>query len=240
MGHNFNRRNIIIVVVCFLAVVICAGTAVVLSGSRNYDEAPVSGQEELQTSVAAEEPEASDSQEHISQENHLKIEISASEQIPEELDAVRFVKQGYELKNMLAAKPFASVSELTVNQVVQYAFCYLYVDDGCLLDYKPKDTAYRQATVEQIRECIVLLFGSCPFDITESQLYSSGNNCFEMWQPDYSGEIYAAAEVQRAGDDTYRIKAEYFEDEQKTVWCDTAAITVKKGEGGGFYIVSLA
>lgn len=238
MNNHFSKKNIIIVAVCFFSVAVCVGAAVMLSGNRDYDEVVVSGQTS-QESESSGNSEATGSQSEPALENQPEIEVAAPEQIPSELDIIRFVKQGYELKNMLAAESFSSVSELTVNQAVQYAFCYLYAGNGCLLDYKPEGTVYRQATEAQIRESIISLFGSCPFDVTESQLYSSGNSCFEMWQPDYSEVIYASAEVQETENDTYRIDTNYFEDGQKNVNAGSAVITVKKSENGGFYIASL-
>lgn len=239
MSHYLNKKNIIIiVVVCLLAVAVCAAAALMLSGGRDYDEVTVSGQGS-QTAEVSGDLDVPGPQSGSISEDQAEIEIAAPEQMPENMDVIRFVKQGYELKNMLAVGSFSSVSELTVNQAVQYAFCYLYAGDGCLLDYKPEGTVYRQATETQIRESMVSLFGSCPFDVTGSQLYSSGNDCFEMWQPDYSRKIYASAVVSGADDGAYRIETTYFEDVQKTKSDGSAVITVKKGNDGGFYIASL-
>ena len=112
--------------------------------------------------------------------------------------------------------------------------------DRCLVDYQPSAMTYRQASEDQIRDQIIALFGACPLDLKASNLYSSGNQYFEMWQPDYSRHIYATGTVSKTDEETYRIKVSYFKDADRSLVQDTAEIVVKETENGSFYIASMA
>ncbi len=231
-------KNGLIVLAIIGVVSVCIITAVVISMNRGYQivEAPkeIGDEKEGLSEGTIKEESNSDDVEEIPS-------VSETEQIdvPEGLDLSRFVKQAYELKNLLAVKSFSSVEDLSVNQVVQYAFCYLYSEGKCLVDYKPSSMLYRQATEDEIKEQIVILFGSCPFEVTESDLYAPGKQYFEMWQPDYSSSVFSSVTLHKESEESFRIEISYFEDAAKTKNTDVITVTVKKGENNGFYLASM-
>lgn len=231
-----NRKNIVVALVIVLVVAGCVGIVIWVSARTPYQIVDVSetdssddGQEGKEIGLT-EEANAGD-------EN---VVITAQENVPQGLDPVKYVKQAYELKNFMAIESFDSAEDLPVGPTVQYAFCYLYSSGNCLVDYKPAAMTYRQASESQIREQIVTLFGSCPMELESSNLYSSGNRYFEMWQPDYSRNIYAAGTLKKTDDQTYQIEVTYFEDEQKVRASGTANVWVKAKDDGSFYLAAMS
>lgn len=234
------KKNLLLALACVLLAAICVGAAVLYSSGRSYETVqgaskPQDAQTDHAASASAGGPRVvSDTYE---QEG---ISVSLQGEIPESLDPSRFIKQAFELKHFLAVDSFVSAEEIPVGPAVQYAFCYLYAGDGCLLDYKPSAMTYRQASENEIREQIVLLFGACPFDIRESDLFAAGKGYFEMWQPDYSGTVYAEATLAAASGGGYELKASYFEDAAKTIAAGTAVMTIGQGDDGRFYLAALS
>ena len=232
------KMNIIILAVCAVAV-IAAAAAVYFSSGRDYET--VSGKVEMGSSEdGAAEPAKGGSESFASKDGSLVsggITVAAGTDIPEGFDPFRYIKQGYELKNFAAVDSFSSASELPVNPAVQYAFCYLYADGGCLTDLKTGPMTYRKAGADEIQRQLEELFGSFEQDIKQSNLYVSDGGYFEMWQPDYSAQVYASARIltDRSG---IVLKVTYFEDAEKENAAGTAEITVKKGKKG-YYIASL-
>lgn len=233
--HNFVNRKNIIILASVLVVAVCVIVAVAASMGREYQMVEVSqpGSSEPQQSSEPEEQSTA----FFKEENG--ISITAQTDLPETLEPLRYVKQAYELKYLMAVDSFSSVNELPVSPVVQYAFCYLYANGGCLVDYKAEAMTYRQATEEEIKGQILSLFGACPFEVRDSELYSSGKQYFEMWQPDYSDTIYASANLRKIDEESYQMEISYYEDAGKTKTMDTTVITVKKGDADQFYLASM-
>ena len=231
--------NIIILAVCAFAVA-AAAAAVYFSSGRDYET--VSGKIEMGSSEdGAAEPAKGGSESFASEDGTLVsggITVASGTDMPEDFDPFRYIKQGYELKNFAAVDSFSSSSELPVNPAVQYAFCYLYAGEGCLTDLKTGPMTYRKAGADEIQRQLEELFGSFEQDIKQCNLYVSGGGYFEMWQPDYSAQVYASASIltDRSG---IVLKVTYFEDTEKENAAGTAEITVKKGKNG-YYIASLA
>lgn len=230
--HNSRAKmNIIILAVCAVAV-IAAAAAVYFSSGRDYET--VSGKVERGSSEdSSEESSAAKDGSLVSG----GITVAAGTDIPEGFDPFRYIKQGYELKNFAAVDSFSSASELPVNPAVQYAFCYLYAGEGCLTDLKTGPMTYRKAGADEIQRQLEELFGSFEQDIKQSNLYVSGGGYFEMWQPDYSAQVYASAHLSGT-DSEITLQITYFEDAEKENAAGAAEITVKKGKKG-YYIASL-
>lgn len=243
--HQKNFRAVLAALACVVIVAVCIGVAVFASARRHYQtvENPQAETSDLPSAPGGQDsPTGSQVTTESAASALLEqegIAVTPLAEIPEALDPYRYVKQAYELKNLMAVDPFASVGDLPVNPVVQYAFCYLYADSGCLVDVKPGTMTYRQATEQEIRDQISRLFGSCPHDVKTSELYASGKQCFEMWQPDYSRNVYATATVRAADGGAFVIESTYYEDASRTKAVDTAVVTVKQATGGAFYLASM-
>lgn len=236
------RKNVGIGLACILVVALCVCVAVFFLSQRRYQtvEGPSAGTSNPSAASAASDgpssPAGGTSNSALEEQG---ISVTLQTELPESLDPFRYIKQAYELKNLMAVASFASAADIPVNPAVQYAFCYLYVGDACLVDFETGAMTYRQATESEIREQIALLFGDCPFDIKGSDLYASGKQCFEMWQPDYSRSVYATSQLRAAQDGAYQLEISYFEDAEKTVATDTSVITLKPAENGGYYLASM-
>lgn len=230
-----NWKNMMIVLIIVFIVAASVGTVIFMSARRQY---------QIVNAPSFDTEDSIQKHDDLDLTGADKIEegivVSLSDEVPEGFDAIKFVKQGYELKTFMAIESFDSASDLPVGPTVQYAFCYLFSGDRCLVDYQPSAMTYRQASEDQIRDQIIALFGACPLDLKASNLYSSGNQYFEMWQPDYSRHIYATGTVSKTGEETYRIKVSYFKDADRSLVQDTAEIVVKETENGSFYIASMA
>ncbi len=223
-----HMKNGLLALCCVLIVAVCAGLAVWFSAGRRYAEVIGSspgGMLSPDSSAAAGESGEEERHDILEKQG---VSVTVQSDLPEGLDPVRFIKQAYELKYLLAAPSFSSAGDLPVSQAVQYAFCYLYANGGCLVDVKPAAMTYRQAAEQEIR------------DVKKSDLYVPGKQCFEMWQPDYSRGVYAAASFQAAEDGAYTIAVTYFEDAEKTKAAGEATVTVRRAGDGGFYLASMA
>lgn len=243
--HYFNRKNMIIVLVCVLVAAICVGTAVIFLSRRRYqtvkvESSPAGASEgSISSVISSDNPsgQTGSTQKNFLEEQGISVALQAD--LPNGLDPIRYIKQAYELKKLLAVESFDSSSDIPVNPAVQFAFCYLYVGESCLVDFKTSAMTYRQATESELREQITLLFGDCPFDLKQSDLYAAGKQCFEMWQPDYSCAVYAAAQLRAAKDGAYQIDISFFEDAEKTAAAGTSTITLMPGTNGGYYLASM-
>lgn len=245
MKLGISRKNILIALACVLLVAVCVCAAVFISSRRHYDTvegAPgkEAGSTSLSTSPQQTGPSRQTDGSQASVWERQGISVTLDTELPEGFDPFRYIKQAYELKNLMAVGSFRSAADIPVNPAVQYAFCYLYTDGVCLVDFETGSMTYREATENEIKEQIIRLFGDCPFDTRESDLYASGKQAFEMWQPNYSRDVYASARLENAGDGGYRIAISFFEDEGKTRAAGTGDITVLPAENGGYYLASMA
>ena len=245
ISESINRKNVVIAIVCVLLVAVCVLTAVFFLSQRRYQtvEGLASGESGSLSQTGDPSESAGPSGQADGTGNSVLdeqgISVTLQAELPEGLDPLRYVKQAYELKNLMAVSSFQSAADIPVNPAVQYAFCYLYTGEDCLVDFETGAMTYREATESEIREQIISLFGDCPFDIKQSDLYASGKQSFEMWQPNYSGNVYATAKLTAAEDGAYQIEISFFEDAGKTETAGTSVITVKPAENGSYYLASM-
>ena len=239
--HNFKgKMNIIVILVCLVIAAAAAATAVWFASERKYEtiSAGVSEnnsdkQQSVSYNAGKELTESGNG--HLSEDG---ISVTLNCEVPKNFDVLKYIKQGYELKNFAAVDSFSSADGIPLNPAVQYAFCYIYSGGKCLVDIKNESMTYRQADEAEIQQQLEKIFGSFTKDIKKSNLYSSGKGYFEMWQPDYSADVYASATLSSTGDE-FKLEAVYYKDESKKTMYDQAVITVKKGKEG-FYISSLS
>ncbi len=234
MRNIVSKKNIGIAVACVLAVALCIGLAVYFTQGRGYQTVEGAQTQEHEPLAGADRAESGSAQ-PVQEEG---IAVSLQTDIPAGMEPLRYVKQGYELQHFMAIDSFSSVEELPVSVAVQYAFCYLYAGTGCLVDLAPAAMTYRQATVEQIRAQVTRLFGSCPQNVEESDLYVPGAGYFEMWQPDYSAEVYAAATLRDAGGGAYTLEVQYYSDAGKTQAAGSTVLTLRQGDSG-YYLAAM-
>ncbi len=237
MKFVVNKKNIVIVLSCVLIVGICVGAAVFVASGRQYEMFTNTQSDQTASDTDANTAPGENGDEGVVEAKGVSVTVPSD--IPKELDPLRYVKQAYELKYLMAIDSFSKAEDLPVNPTVQYAFCYLYAGSGCLVDYKTSAMTYREASETEIRKQIELLFGSCPIDVTSSDLYSAGKKSFEMWQPNYSRDVYATASVRAADTGDYQIEATYFENSDKKQVKDTVVITVRKADNNTFILVSM-
>ena len=131
--------------------------------------------------------------------------------------------------DLLAQERFSSPDDISVNALVQFAFCHIYYAD---LTAMPRSgNRLRQATPEEIRLQLLKYFGTVSADITGADLYNAGKGCFEMWEPLYGTEIYYETAVNRAGANTYQVRTTFFTDADKTEVQGKTVLTVQDVDG---------
>ena len=163
------------------------------------------------------------------------ISIQADTPAPEELDTQLFVKLGYELRFLFAVDAFDDPADISASKLVQFAFCHLYHDS--LTDADRAETmVYRSASAQQIEDELYQLFRVRDVEIEQSDLYNSGEAIFEMWEPDYSADVFANATLRQSGED-YRLEVTYYAQEQKTDQIGELTLTI--GSDDGYYIAAL-
>ena len=94
--------------------------------------------------------------------------ITLNCEVPKNFDVLKYIKQGYELKNFAAVDSFSSADGIPLNPAVQYAFCYIYSGGKCLVDIKNESMTYRQADEAEIQQQLEKLFGSFTKDIKKA------------------------------------------------------------------------
>ena len=236
--HFINRKNVVTVLVCVLIVALCVCLAAFFSSRRHYLTVEGSSVGTSDSPAKLDSPsEQADGTKNVLEDRGISVTLLTK--LPEGLDPFRYIKQAYELKHLMAVDSFASAADIPINPAVQYAFCYLYAGEGCLVDLKTGAMTYRQAGESEVNEQITELFGDCPFNIKESELYASGKQCFEMWQPDYSRSVFATSQVRAAKAGAYQIAISFFEDAAKAEAVDTTVITVRPAESGDYYLASM-
>ena len=105
-----------------------------------------------------------------------------------EVNVSDFALRSYELAYMIAQPSFASVDDIPVDPLVQFAFSHVYFKN--LNEMNNKAMQYRDASESQIKEQLIRYFGRDDFKIKDSMLYNSGKDIFEMWIPEYGCNIY--------------------------------------------------
>ena len=149
--------------------------------------------------------------------------------IPAYIDADVLAHRSYELRYLLAQERFSSPDDISVNALVQFAFCHIYYAD---LTAMPRSgNRLRQATPEEIRLQLLKYFGTVSADITGADLYNAGKGWFERWGRLYGTEIYYEAAVSRAGADTYQVRTTFFTDADQTEVQGKTVLTVQDVDG---------
>ena len=128
----------------------------------------------------------------------------------ENFNTVLYTKRLYELHYLFAVYDFDKVSELSVSQVVQYAFCSLFYDSLVDMPAEDKAMVLRQVIPESISDKLVQLFGENTIDITQSDLYNKDKGLFEMWQPRLRSTVYARTTCKALGKAEYQLTAQFF------------------------------
>lgn len=105
-----------------------------------------------------------------------------------EVEVTDFALRSYELAYMIAQPNFASVDDIPIDPLVQFAFAHVYFEN--LNEMNNKAMQYRDADESQIKEQLMRYFGRDDFKIKDSVLYNSGKEIFEMWIPEYGCNIY--------------------------------------------------
>ena len=140
---------------------------------------------------------------------------TSNKPVPEYINADALARRSYELRYLLAQEKFSSADDISVNALVQFAFCHIYYEN--LTDMPSSGNRLRT--------------GSVSVDITKADLYNSGKKQFEMWEPHYGTEIYYDTEIKRAGTDTYKVTTVFYSDSAKTEKTGKTVLTVEDSSG---------
>jgi len=228
---NRKIKTLLIVGLCLVIVSSCVVIAIVFSGSRKYDTVGndsqrIDSSENVISSVATSDLTST----------NKNITITG-DLAPNGLDATLFIKKAYELKYLFAISSFDNPNEISVNKLVQYAFCHMYYDS--LVDMpKSENLVYRSASADEISAEITKQFNITDLNVKESDLYNSAKDNFEMWEPKYSTIVVATSTVSILSDSSYKIVANYYSDEKKAILKGAITITISKIESL-YYISSM-
>lgn len=150
------------------------------------------------------------------------------------VDSEYFANRSYELRFLLAVDSFDKPDDISINALVQFAFCRIYYDN---LIYMPRSgVKTREATAEQIKTQIQKDFGKVNVDVTKSDLYNQSKKKFEMWEPLYGSEIYFDTKSEEIGKNEYTVTSTFYDDEAKSNVKGTTVMTVSVGSDGKQYI----
>lgn len=150
-------------------------------------------------------------------------------EIPEYIDADALANRSYELRYLFAQKKFESPEEISVNVLVQFAFCHMYYEN--LADMPTSGNKIRRATADEIKTQIQKYFGALDVDITTADLYNKGKERFEMWEPNYGSDIYYDVKVTSEGDNLYKAVTTFYTDSLKSEATFRTALTVEDAGG---------
>ena len=154
---------------------------------------------------------------------------TSNKPVPEYINADALAHRSYELRYLLAQEKFSSADDISVNALVQFAFCHIYYENPT--DMPGSGNRLRTASADDIKLQILKYFGSVSVDITKADLYNSGKKQFEMWEPHYGAEIYYDTEIKRAGTDTYKVTTVFYSDSAKTEKTGKTVLTVEDSSG---------
>ena len=149
--------------------------------------------------------------------------------LPAYLDPDALAIRSYELRYLLAQEKFDSPDEISVNALVQYAFCHIYYEN--LTDMPRSGNRLRQASADEIKQEILKYFGAVSTDITKADLYNSGKQYFEMWEPLYGRDIFYTVSASRDGTDRYKIQTVFYTDASKQDSFGKTVLTVEDAAG---------
>ena len=215
--------NKTLVVAILAAVLIVAGIIVVIAVSNRDDYETVKNPAKTATAAPTTpipNKNPSDS----------KITVDYKTQAPEGLDVELMTKQAYELKYLFAVERFKDAKkDISVNKLVQYAFCHIYYKSLTDADNTEAMTL-RTASAGEIETQLQALFNIKGVDIKTADLYNKGIDRFEMWEPKYRATIYAAAEFTQGENETYTLNITFYGDADQKETKGTAVLNIKKAE----------
>lgn len=170
------------------------------------------------------------------EKDDYQVDLSAAG-VPEYLDVDAMAQRSYELAFMLAQTNFDSPEKMSVNAMVQFAFCHLFYENLC--EMPSSGVKYREADADEIRSVIIKYFGDVNVDIEKSDLYNRGHQKFEMWEPHYGADLYYKAEARRSEDGFIEVTAVFYGDEEKSQVSGRTVLTVQD-ENGSIFIKKLS
>jgi hypothetical protein len=170
------------------------------------------------------------------EEDDYQVDLSAAD-VPEYLNVDAMAQRSYELAFMLAQTNFDSPEKMSVNAMVQFAFCHLFYENLC--EMPASGVKYREADADEIRSVIIKYFGDVNVDIEKSDLYNRGHQKFEMWEPHYGTALYYKAEARRSEDGFIEVTAVFYGDEEKSQVSGRTVLTVQD-ENGSIVIKKLS
>ena len=204
--------------ICFLAVLALLSA----SGCGNIDP-----------NVKKTDTEATKTETEIGKTDNGTVPATAEttetgESIPEYIDADALALRSYELRYLMAQE-FSSPDEISVNALVQYCFCHLYYEN--LTDMPRTGSRLRQASPDEIKTEILKQFGFIDADITKADLYNSGRQCFEMWEPLYGTDVFYDVTVSRASENTYSVSTTFYTDSLRKEILGKTVLTAEDSSG---------
>ncbi len=146
-----------------------------------------------------------------------------------EVSVKDFSLRAYELAYMMAQPKFASAKDIPIDALVQFAFSHVYFEN--LNEMNNKAMQYRDATEEQIKEQLTILFGSDDFEVKDSVLYNKGKKRFEMWIPEYGCNIYYTVDAVDTGADNAEIITTFYNEFERETLLGRTTINVKIKDG---------
>ncbi len=229
--------NKTLVVAILAAVLIVAGIIVVIAVSNRDDYETVKNPAKTATAAPTAEPQKTEKPTYapntpIPNKNpsDSKITVDYKTQAPEGLDVELMTKQAYELKYLFAVERFKDAKkDISVNKLVQYAFCHIYYKSLTDADNTEAMTL-RTASAGEIETQLQALFNIKGVDIKTADLYNKGIDRFEMWEPKYRATIYAAAEFTQGENETYTLNITFYGDADQKETKGTAVLNIKKAE----------
>lgn len=221
-------KNLILVICCVVIVAIILSIVVFSKKGNDY--------ENVKTTVVTEQTTKTVNVTTTQADNSGDIKIINSDNIklPKNLDAEYFAKIAYEMKSIFVFEPFKNISDVSQNKIVQFAFSHKFYKS---LTDMPKSSkmVYRTASKKDIKKQLLTFFGSDKVDITKSDLYNARDNKLEMWQLNYTANLYINCYVAKKGNG-FELKCDIFDEKEKSTLKSTATILLKKQKKN--YIIS--
>lgn len=153
-----------------------------------------------------------------------------AEAIPAYIDADALAHRSYELRYLLAQTKFESPDDMSVNALVQFAFCHMFYEN--LTDMPRSGNQLRQASKDEIEQQILKYFGAVSVDVTKADLYNHGRKCFEMWEPLYGRDIFYKATVTRGDEENqYVVNTVFYSDASQSEVTGRTTLTVEDVSG---------
>lgn len=202
-----DKKRILIISIIFVVFFITvAGVVYALSNKdNNYDEVIV---------------KVSSNQQSSSQ-----LQTNASkDKAPYDLKTV--ANRAFELKYLFAVDNFNTPNKISVNVLVQYAFCHLYFEN--LASMPESGIILRETTSDKLNNILKEHFNLSSVKVEESDLYNISTKKFEMWQPNYGTDVFYDTKTSKIDDSTYETDITFYQNSSKTAIKGQATVTVKK------------